>query len=188
MKEQVKSFKTTLMGQVAAQMGNLDKVDTKELGEVVDMIKDLAETEYYCSIVDAMEEKSKEPSEVAYYREYPIYRDMDRYTGGRMYYDDRSGGTGRMNYDDTNSGSGRYFHDRMMPYYMRDVREGRSPEARRNYMESKELHQDKTTQMHELEMYLKELSNDITEMIEDATPEERTMLRDKMTTLASKIK
>jgi hypothetical protein len=42
--------------------------------------------------------------------------------------------------------------------------------------------------MHELEKYLKELSNDITEMIDDASPEERAILRDKMTTLASKIK
>jgi len=42
--------------------------------------------------------------------------------------------------------------------------------------------------MHELEKYLKELSNDITEMIDDASPEERAFLRDKMTTLASKIK
>ena len=35
----------------------------------------------------------------------------------------------------------------------RDGREGRSGEARRSYMESKEMHKDKTTQMQELEKY-----------------------------------
>ena len=37
------------------------------------------------------------------------------------------------------------------------------------------------------EAYLQELSSDITEMIKDASPEERNTLRQKMTTLASKI-
>lgn len=34
---------------------------------------------------------------------------------------------------------------------------------------------------------MQELSSDITEMIKDATPEERNTLRQKMTTLAGKI-
>ena len=39
----------------------LDRVDTDEAGKVIDMVKDLAEAEYYLSIVEAMEhsEKSK---------------------------------------------------------------------------------------------------------------------------------
>jgi len=37
-------------------MGNLHQVDTHELGEVIDMIKDLEEALYYCSITKAMEE------------------------------------------------------------------------------------------------------------------------------------
>jgi hypothetical protein len=36
---------------------NLETVDTCELGEVVDMIKDLAETIYYCTLTEAMEDK-----------------------------------------------------------------------------------------------------------------------------------
>jgi hypothetical protein len=40
-------------------MGDLKKVDTKELGEVIDMIKDLAETMYYCEIYKQMEEKQE---------------------------------------------------------------------------------------------------------------------------------
>lgn len=49
------------------------------------------------------------------------------------------------------------------------------------------MHNDPTSQLHELETYLQELSTDITEMIKDASPEERAMLHKKMTTLASKI-
>ena len=48
------------MNQVQAQLCNLQAVDAKELGEVVDMIKDLEETMYYCTIIEAMEGKGKE--------------------------------------------------------------------------------------------------------------------------------
>ena len=37
---------------------NLEAVDACELGEVVDMIKDLAEAIYYCTVTEAMEDKS----------------------------------------------------------------------------------------------------------------------------------
>ena len=67
-----------IMAQVQAQMGHLEQVDTKELGEVIDMIKDLSEAIYYCTITEAMEEKDKE-KEVYYYP-------MDSSKGGRMYY------------------------------------------------------------------------------------------------------
>ena len=69
----------------------------------------------------------------------------------------------------------------------RDPREGRSPMRRRMYMEGKEMHNDPNSQLHELEAYLQELSSDITEMIKDASPEERATLHQKMTMLASKI-
>lgn len=45
----------------------------------------------------------------------------------------------------------------------------------------------KTSQMKELEAYLQELSTDITEMIRDASPEEKATLHQKMTMLANKI-
>ena len=41
--------------------------------------------------------------------------------------------------------------------------------------------------MKELEDYMKELSSDVTEMIEGASPEEKTMLKQKMQVLMSKI-
>lgn len=42
--------------------------------------------------------------------------------------------------------------------------------------------------MEELEKYMKELAKDITEMIQDASPEETTLLKSKLTNLAEKIK
>jgi hypothetical protein len=42
--------------------------------------------------------------------------------------------------------------------------------------------------MQELEKYAQELASDVTDMIRDASPEEKTMLQQKIQTLASKIK
>lgn len=74
----------------------------------------------------------------------------------------------------------------------RDGREGRSGQSRRSYMETKENHSDNTPEskqakMRELEKYMRELSDDITEMIDGASNEEKTMLRSKVQTLAQKI-
>lgn len=74
----------------------------------------------------------------------------------------------------------------------RDGREGRSGQSRRSYMETKESHSDNTPEskqakMRELEKYMRELSDDITEMIDGASNEEKTMLRSKVQTLAQKI-
>jgi hypothetical protein len=41
-------------------MTHLDSVDAKELGEAIDMIKDLSEAIYYCTVTEAMEAKEKE--------------------------------------------------------------------------------------------------------------------------------
>jgi hypothetical protein len=70
---------------------------------------------------------------------------------------------------------------------MRDYREGRSPRSRRMYMEAKELHHDTEEKMKELEQYMQELTHDITEMIEDASPEEKQLMYKKMSTLAAKL-
>lgn len=224
--ERLENMKNTLMGVVEGQLSHLDCVDTEELGQAVDMIKDLEEAMYYCSITKAMkkaeeEEKLEEkmggmgrryyggqrPMHELY---YPYERDMDR-DMGRMYYSERQprnsrgeftsynrggsrgyeegGHSGNQSSPDSGMGNGgsRYFHEREVPFDLRDSREGRSPMSRRMYMESKELHHDKEKKIKELEKYMKELSEDIVEMIEDASPEEKQMLEKKMTHLTSKI-
>ena len=75
--EQLKAMKEQLTSIVQGQLAHTDSVDTKELGEAVDMIKDLAEAIYYCSITEAMDENKDKGN--TYY--YPTYRPdmMTRY-------------------------------------------------------------------------------------------------------------
>lgn len=148
------------------------------------------------------------------YHMYPseYYRDMDRENMGRMYYSGGSsnmsggspssnassmggqsssgmnGSSGNRGYTDSRQSEGGNYSSRMQ----RDGREGRSGEARRGYMETKEMHKgnsadDKQHKMKELENYMKELSTDITEMISDASSEEKNMLKNKLQVLMQKI-
>jgi len=57
--EQLRNIEQCLIGSVQGQMGDLKKVNAKEMGEVIDMIKDLEEAMYYCSIIEAMEKTSE---------------------------------------------------------------------------------------------------------------------------------
>lgn len=188
----------------------IENVNTKEMGEVADMIKDLAEAEYYRKISVAMDESeygvdydwegrkfyrgqmrdsmgrymSNSKMRRKGYKEIympkedyanmdELMRDIDR-PMGRMYYtkDD-------MEYGEHTMGG-------------RDAREGRSGHSRKGYMESKEMHkantpEDKKAKMTELEKYMQELSTDVTEMISDATQEEKNLLKSKMAMLMQKI-
>ena len=194
--EELKTMKTQLMSCIQGQMNQLDKADTKEMGEAIDMIKDLSEAIYYCTITEAMEKTEKQEGEtvnninyyttpMGYNKMYPdYYRDMER-NGGYMYYPGGNNSTG-TNSNMNNGKSTSYYTE--MPYEMRrDPREGRAALRRRMYMEGKEMHHDTNSQLRELEAYLQELSSDITEMIRDASPEEKATLHQKMTTLANKI-
>jgi hypothetical protein len=194
MHNRLKHVKDTLMCAIEGQMANLNQVDTKELGEAIDMIKDLEEAIYYCTITKAMEEGEKQGKSYGhnedemYYRERYYPRDMDR-NNGRMYYPEMQYSERYYSNDNGNnsSSSSRNFSEKEMPMGMYDYREGRSPKNRRMYMEAKETHQDKVTQMRELEKYMQELSQDIVDMIGDASPEEKQYLEKKLTTLASKV-
>jgi hypothetical protein len=124
---QYEMMKQSLIACVQGQMGNLKDVDAKELGEAIDMLKDLEEAMYYCTITEAMKEKGKEKKEEYYYYTQPIYneRDMDR-EKGRMYYthssSSSSGQGGRSSSSNSGSNHSSTEHDMMM----RDPREGRS--------------------------------------------------------------
>lgn len=195
--EQLKMIKEQITSQVVAQMNNLQDVHTKELGEAIDMIKDLAEAEYYCSVVKAMEEASENKEKATnnyYYTDhyYPsaYYRDVDRNLG-RMYY---SGSNNSGN--NSNSSSSNYYQENMgrnnyteqsYPMTFRDDREGRSPRMRKMYMESKDMHHDNAKTMQELENYMQELTHDMMEMIGKASPEEKSLLQKKINMLANKI-
>lgn len=52
----MKRLKEDLMAQVECEVAKgFEHVDTKELGEVIDMVKDLSEALYYCEITKAMQ-------------------------------------------------------------------------------------------------------------------------------------
>ena len=75
---------------------SVEEIDTKELGEVTDMLKDLAEAEYYARIAKAMEEAEKEDEEEA----KRIMREMkEQYgeeEGERRFYDNYRYANGRF--------------------------------------------------------------------------------------------
>lgn len=163
--------------------GNLAAVDTEELGEVMDMIKDLSEAIYYCTITEAMEKENYEYP--ARYMAYPIDHRGDSHpvhpqkkknlmhnSGGNVMHDGNKSYTTDPYYEPVYREGG--LHE---PYadMMRDPKEGRSGERRKMYMDGKG-HKDKSKQMQELEAYMQELAADMTEMIQDASPEEKQLL------------
>lgn len=129
--------------------------------------------------------------EMYHEHEPEYYRDMDR-SEGRMYYsgsgsNPRPAGMERAN--STSAGRSRSYYGGESG---RDVREGRSGMSRRSYMETKETHsgnsaEEKQHKMKELEKYMSELGTDITEMISDASNEEKTLLKNKLQVLAQKV-
>lgn len=197
--EKLKSIQECLASAAEAQVYDLENVDAQELGEVIDIIKDIEETIYYCTVTKAMKEgveEYREP-EVMYYggyrREHPSWRekDMGDWSDERRYYDSKgSQHTSPNSSDHMSGGSGNsnsYYIEREYPHAFEDMREGRSYRSRRMYMESKESKQDKAIQMRELEKYMQELAQDITEMIEGASSEERQYLSKKISALATKL-
>ena len=121
--EKLKWIKEELVTQVSEQMKDLSAVNTHELGEVIDMIKDLSECMYYCSVVEAMEETTDDKEMQRHY--------LDKYL----------------------------------------------PEQTRNTHHKKQS----------VEEYISQMSQDITEMAQTATSEEKAMLQKKLSALSSKI-
>lgn len=197
-------------------LGELDKgvenVNTEEMGEAVDMIKDLCEAEYKAVIVKSMKKADEEEEEYdkellrtlkAEYGEEGDRRYYDEYrykTTGR--YAPKGKGTyvGRRGYEEPP-----YYH--MYPERDMDREYGRMyytepttthtsesgyDRAKRMYAETKEMHkantpEDKEHKMKSLDSYTKELASDITGMVADMSAEEKNLLKTKLSTLVSKI-
>lgn len=220
--ERVCAIKDKALSLIETQLnGDLNQVDAKELGEVVDIAKDMAELMkyseeacYYHKVTEAMDEGSDEekkyylnkyipeyegkfytPAEYArrrdsrgryMYTEPVMYDDRyDEMYKDRMYYTEPS----RMYYSSNGSGtsSTNYANNSNSTNYTRDYREGRSPMARRGYMEAKEMGKPKEHTSKELEKYMEELSSDMTELIQGMDSSDKQLLKQKLATLASKI-
>ena len=177
--EKLKWMKDCLICTVENQLCHLDEVDTEELGDAIDMIKDLEEAIYYCTVTEAMNKQGKEMHMEMKKSDHHQKPEDDRmYYGGSPMYADSGHPNSGNGTSSTNYGGGRMYYDE-------DT--GRSPMSRKMYMEAKHMNKDKATQLRELEKYMQELSQDITEMIADASPEEKQYLEKKITALASKI-
>lgn len=181
----------------------LESVDTCEMGKVIDMIKDLAEAMYYRTLTKTMDESEDEE----------ILKMFDRYGRDKRFYDHyryedgrfapKGRGTYRRNYDEPmwhmtpemyrdmdREPYGRMYYTE--PTHMHDSREGKSGISRRTYMDTRDAHkantqQDKEAKMHDLEAYMRELSDDLTELIADMIPEEKNLAKSKLSTLVSKM-
>ena len=147
MHHKLEHMKDVLICAVEHEINNLENANCKELGEAIDMIKDLEEAIYYCTITESMGENG------------------NRYDYNKI----NSNG----HYNESSEDSNQYC--------------GNSYKNRKMYMEAKSMKKDKATQLRELEKYLQELSNDIIEMIQDSTLEEKQYLEKKITALATKI-
>jgi hypothetical protein len=188
----------------------IENVDTKEMGEVADIIKDLAEAEYYAKISKAMDEAEygEDYDYMGAYDEHERkgYRGQRRDSRGRYmsrrgyesrimpemrwddmeYERDMDRPYGRMGYSDGNGGQ---YSSRMQ----RDgMNESRSERARRGYEETKSMHKDNSSEskqmkMKSLEDYMKSLAEDVTDMVNDMSQEEKSLMKQKMQVLMQKI-
>lgn len=190
----------------------IESVDTAEMGQVTDMLKDLAEAMYYRTLTKDMDDSDPEE----------IMKMLDRYGDGRKFYDHYRYADGRFapkgrgtyrrgyeeppyyhmtpemyrnmeNYRDMDRGSGRmYYTEPSMNYDSGSHMESRYDMAKRNYTESKELHrgntaEDKEHKMKELEKYMREIGSDIAEVISDASSEEKALIKQKLQVIMQKI-
>ena len=190
----------------------IENVNTEEMSEAVDMIKDLCEAEYKAVIVKSMKKADEEEEE---YNKELLRALKDEYgeEGGRRYYDEyRYKTTGRFAPKGKGSYVGRRGYEEPPYYHMYPERDmdreyGRMyyteptathtsesgyDRAKRMYTETKEMHkantpEDKEHKMKSLDRYTKELASDITGMVADMSAEEKNLLRTKLSTLVSKI-
>ena len=226
----------------------IEQIDAKELGEVAEIIKELAEAEYYAKISKAMDESEYGEDYDEYgaydesrkgYRgqprsesgrfmsrgdgrrsnrgrggrrgyEEPMYytmtpemyhdytpemlRDMDKESMGRMYYS--SGNMGSQSSSGMSGGQSSGGSQGGSRAYSERGEGGRgqssrSENARRGYEESKMMQdgspESKKKAMENLENYLKELSEDMTELVGKMDSNEKSMVKNKLQVLAQKV-
>lgn len=191
MEKRIEYIKENLMSAIENQLHDLAHTDAEELGAAVDMFKDLEEALYYCTITKAMKEKENHEGEYSEAQRYYWDRNIDKPYYNRMYYGYGNGISNNGNWGGSSpyySGGNSSYMERSYPMNEpRDSREGRSGSSRKMYMETKHINGDKMTNLKELEHYMKDLSEDVTEMISDASPEEKQLLQRKLTSLVNKI-
>lgn len=182
----------------------IESIDTKEMGEVAEIIKELCEAEYYAKVSKAMYEHDFDNAEEIMDEGRRGYRGQPRDSRGRYmrrgyqkmipeYYRDMDMDDGRMYYTSgssmgSSSGNSMGYNDGMM----RDMREGRNGQSRRGYVETKEMHkgnteEDKMAKKRELDKWMSDFSSDVKELVGDMTAEEKTLLKTRLNNLQSSL-
>ena len=196
----------------AMGIDNIEGQHLEELETWTEIAKNIVCYDKDYNIVEAMKEAENEDNmrAIEMYEDYPERRYYDNYrykTSGRFAPNGKGSYMPRRGYDEPP-----YYHmnpdmyREHTPEYYRDMdrengrlyfsepitMESRYDKAKRGYEESKMTHKENTPEskqakMKDLEMYLKELSEDVTQLLADATPEERSMVKNKMQVLTQKI-
>ena len=181
--ERMKMLKECLMNKLTEQMGHLEDVDAKEMGEVVDMVKDLTEAEYYCEVVKSMKRATggsggvQEEGGGWYDEEEQPYR--ARYDRGEA---DR-GGMSSSRGSNMTGGRANSYNQRTGNTNMSNTSSYERGERDLYYNMMEDLNPDLG-----LENYMSTMSQHLTRMIQEATPEEKHKLKETLTTLVGKIK
>lgn len=151
---------------------NFEGQNLDDLKDFTEIVKNIVEFDKEYLIVEAMENSKDD------YRRYtePLYHMPVNYND-MEYMRDMDKSRGKM-----------YYSEPIAPH----VSESNYDRAKRHYTETKEMHkgasaEDKEHKMKALDMYIRELSGDISELLNDMTPDERNLLRTKMSNLASKL-
>lgn len=184
----------------------IENVDTCEMGKVVDMMKDLSEAMYYRTLTKAMDESTSEETLEMFerYGDGRRFYDKYRYADGR--FAPKGRGTYRRGYDEP------YYHmtpemyrehdtewyrdmdrkDGKMYYTEPITMESRYDKAKRMYTETKAKHnsgsvEDKQLTLKEGEKMLNVIIDELMEMVSDATPEMKNMIKTKGMSAMQKI-
>lgn len=196
----------------AMGIDNIEGQHLEELEKWTEIAKNIVCYDKDYKIVEAMDEAENDDNmrAIEMYEDYPERRYYDNYrykTSGRFAPKGKGSYMPRRGYEEPP-----YYHmnpdmyREHDPKYYRDLdrsegrlyfsepiaMESRYDKAKRGYEESKMTHKENTPEskqakMKDLEMYLKELSEDVTQLLADATPEERSMVKNKMQVLTQKI-
>ena len=197
----------------AMGIDNIEGQHLEELEKWTEIAKNIVCYDKDYSIVEAMKEAENEDNmrAIEMYEDYPERRYYDNYrykTSGRFAPKGKGSYMPRRGYDEPpyyhmtpemyREHEPKYYRDmdkesRNVMYYTEPVRMySRYENAKRGYEESKAMHngntpEDKQAKMKDLEAYMKEISEDVTKLISDATPEEKSIVKTKMQTLMQKF-
>lgn len=134
MHKRLMAMKQNLASAIEAQLCNLSEVDCEELGQAIDMLKDLEEALYFCTITEAMngEGKGKGNVEIEYEghkknghsqmngNDQMYYGGSQMYMGSPMMYADGSNGSSSGGSSNGGSSSSYYGGNDQMYYQGRD--------------------------------------------------------------------